>query len=29
MRVGEGLEVSEEDLHTLPAELHSEVATQI
>jgi translation initiation factor 1 (eIF-1/SUI1) len=29
VHVGEGLEVSEEDLHTLPAELQAEFATQI
>ena len=29
VHVGEGLEVSEEHLHTLPAELQAEFATQI
>jgi len=29
VHVGEGLEVSEEYLHTLPAELQAEFATQI
>ena len=28
VHIGEGLEVSEEDLHTLPAELQAEFATQ-
>jgi len=29
VHVGEGLEVSEQDLHTLPADLQAEFATQI